>query len=349
MLALLTEEQEMLKDIAVRVAESVGLAHPSDLATVDRDKGWSSLADAGLLGLRVRDGDGRPTASGVELMLVAEALGAYLAPLPYLGSAVLAQELLELADGPEEWRAALASGDVRYAVLLSPDLSSLATLDNLDDGLAWDADGASHALVLSDRSEAPAVVRVALDDSWRPVSSVDLTRSILSSSSVGATQIDPAGRPLSPAQLDHWLALALASVSADAVGAMRKGLDDVVAYTKVRVQYGAPIGSFQAVQHLCAEAFVTVEAASSTVKYAAWGVDELSPAEALLAARTAKAYCATASRTVPETIMQVYGGIGQTWEHIAHFVNRRAMLDRQTFGNDEAQLNAIADSRLEVG
>jgi alkylation response protein AidB-like acyl-CoA dehydrogenase len=142
------------------------------------------------------------------------------------------------------------------------------------------------------------------------------------------------------------LALALTMVSADAVGAMRHGLEQAVAYTKERIQYGVPVGSFQAVQHMCAEALVAVEGADSTVKYAAWGVDELEPAEALLAARTAKAYCGMTSRAVPETIMQVYGGIGQTWEHIAHFVNRRNMLDRHVFGDDAVQQSAIADSRL---
>jgi alkylation response protein AidB-like acyl-CoA dehydrogenase len=146
--------------------------------------------------------------------------------------------------------------------------------------------------------------------------------------------------------MDRWLALALTAVSADAVGAMRHGLEQVVAYTKERIQYGVPVGSFQAVQHLCAEALVAVEGADSTVKYAAWAVDELEPDEALLAARTAKAYCATTARTVPETIMQVYGGIGQTWEHIAHFVNRRNLVDRQLFGDDAAQQTAIADARL---
>ena len=139
-------------------------------------------------------------------------------------------------------------------------------------------------------------------------------------------------------KFDSWLALALTVVSADIVGALQHGLDEVVAYTKERVQYGVPVGSFQAVQHLCAEALVAVEASSSTVKYAAWAVDELDPAEALVAARTAKAYSGITARTVAETIMQVYGGIGQTWEHIAHFVARRTYLDRSLFGDDALQL-----------
>jgi len=343
-LALLTEEQQMLQEIATQLATATGLTNPSDLEKVDRAKGWASLADAGLLALRARDADGTPGASGVEVMVVTEALGAALAPLPYVGSAVLATELLALAGAPSAWIDELTSGETRYALLLSSDLTHLATTDELSSAVAWDADGASYALALSGPAEAPQVVRVTLGESWKPLDAVDLTRVLLDTGD--ATTVEDAGTPLAPGQFDRWLALALTMVSADVVGAMREGLTQVVEYTKQRYQYGVPVGSFQAVQHLCAEALVAVEGADSTVKYAAWAIDELEPAEALLAARTAKAYCGLTSRTVPETIMQVYGGIGQTWEHIAHFVNRRAMLDRQVFGDDDVQLSKIADARL---
>ena len=80
---------------------------------------------------------------------------------------------------------------------------------------------------------------------------------------------------------------------------MRSGLQGVVEYSKERIQYGVPIGSFQAIQHLCAEALVQTEGAASAAKYAAWAVDELEPEEALLAARTAKAYTCSVARQVP--------------------------------------------------
>jgi alkylation response protein AidB-like acyl-CoA dehydrogenase len=345
-LALLTEEQQMLQEIATQLAQSVGLTNPSDLDKVDRAKGWAALADAGLLGLRARDEQGIPTASGVEVALVVEALGAALAPLPYAGSAVLATELLSLAGAPEAWLADLTDGSTRCALLLSEDLSHLAHVDELADALAWDADGATHGLALGGEADAPHVVRVALGEAWAPVEGADLTRVLRRAGSAPAPdQIEEAG-VLTAAQFDSWLALALTVASADIVGALKQGLEQVVAYTKERVQYGVPVGSFQAVQHLCAEALVAVEASASTVKYAAWAIDELDPAEALVAARTAKAYCGTTARTVAETIMQVYGGIGQTWEHIAHFVARRTYLDRSLFGDDAVQLSAIADARL---
>ncbi|HEX4245235.1 MAG TPA: acyl-CoA dehydrogenase family protein [Acidimicrobiales bacterium] len=347
MLALLTEEQQMLQEIAAQLAQSVGLTNPSDLDKVDRAKGWAALADAGLLGLRARDEQGNPTASGVEVSLVVEALGAALAPLPYSGSAVLATELLSLAGAPEAWVAGLTDGSARCALLLSEDLSRLARADELAAAVAWDADEATHGLALAGSDDAPQVVRVALGEAWAPVEGADLTRVLRRAGSAPTPdQVEEAGSPLTSGQFDTWLALALTVVSADIVGALKQGLDQVVAYTKERVQYGVPVGSFQAVQHLCAEALVAVEASASTVKYAAWAIDELDPAEALVAARTAKAYSATSARTVAETIMQVYGGIGQTWEHIAHFVARRTYLDRSLFGDDAAQLTAIADARL---
>ncbi|MNG15200.1 Crotonobetainyl-CoA dehydrogenase [compost metagenome] len=119
-----------------------------------------------------------------------------------------------------------------------------------------------------------------------------------------------------------------------------------MAYTKERVQYGALIGSFQAIQHLCAEMLVQAQAAQSITCYAAWAVDQLDADAALLAARTAKAYASSVALPVTEAVMQVYGGIGQTWEHIAHVYTRRALLDARLFGDESHQLQQIADARL---
>jgi alkylation response protein AidB-like acyl-CoA dehydrogenase len=89
-----------------------------------------------------------------------------------------------------------------------------------------------------------------------------------------------------------------------------------------------------------------VEATSSVTRYAGWSVDALPPDEALLAARVAKAYAASVAREVTETVMQVFGGIGQTWEHIAHIHTRRALTGRALFGDESLHLSAIADARL---
>jgi alkylation response protein AidB-like acyl-CoA dehydrogenase len=129
---------------------------------------------------------------------------------------------------------------------------------------------------------------------------------------------------------------------------MRGVLDVSVAYAQQRRQYGVPIGSFQAVQHLLAEARCLMEGAFSAALYPAWAVDELGPGEALAAGRVAKAYCARAARTVCETAVQVHGGIGNTWDCIVHVYLRRALLSSQWFGDDGEQLRQLERTRLGV-
>jgi alkylation response protein AidB-like acyl-CoA dehydrogenase len=344
MLALLTAEQRMFKQAVTDLAAAAGLVNPADLGTIDTGRAWRDIAAAGLLGLRVRE-DGRPVATGTEVILAAAALAGRLVPLPVLGSGILALELLALARAPHDWIGELAAGRARYAVLLSPDLSRPADLDDTV-AVAWDSAAADYLLVLDRSGGAVRVSRAAAAGQLSRLDSIDLTREAGQVSEPGGLVTEPAGQLLGPSGLDRWLALALTTVSADIVGAMRGALDGVVGYAKQRVQFGVPVGSFQAVQHLCAEALVKVEAADSVTKYAAWAVDELDPADALLAARTAKAYASSVARDVPETVMQVYGGIGQTWENIAHFYLRRALLDRQVLGTEQAQLARIADRRL---
>ncbi|WP_433347128.1 acyl-CoA dehydrogenase family protein [Microtetraspora malaysiensis] len=345
MLALLSDEQQMLKEVAAQLAGSAGPANPGDLHTLDRDAAWRSLAQSGLLALRTRD-DGRPAGSGVEVAVVAEALGAGLVPVPYLGSAVLATELLALAGAHDEAEA-LAEGAARTGVLLDRDLSALAVLPGDQIVYGWDVDGAADALALTAVPGGHQVVRVSLATGFTAANGADLTRTLLRSDGpIDAAALTPVGGPLSDEHLRRWEALALTALSADTVGVMRSAVDRAVAYTKERVQYGVLIGSFQAVQHMCAEAYVQAEGAASAVNYAAWAVDELDPDEALLAARTAKAQCATVAREVTETVMQVFGGIGQTYEHIAHVHTRRALTNRQVLGDEGVHLLRIADVRL---
>ena len=129
---------------------------------------------------------------------------------------------------------------------------------------------------------------------------------------------------LSPDGYERWTALALTALTADLVGTMQGALSLATRYAGQREQFGAPIGSFQAVAHLCAEQAVS-RGARSAMFYAAWCTDE-SPAEALDAARVAKAYAAEVARAVTEAAIQVHGGIGMTWECLAHLYLRRALL-----------------------
>lgn len=136
---------------------------------------------------------------------------------------------------------------------------------------------------------------------------------------------------LSAAEAGRWLALALVVTCADLVGVARGAHAVACDYAKVREQYGRPIGSFQAVAHLLAEGLALIEGSVSVLRHAAWAVDELPPAEAVHAGRIAKLYCARAARTVCETAIQVHGGIGNTWECLAHVFLRRALVSAELF------------------
>ena len=122
---------------------------------------------------------------------------------------------------------------------------------------------------------------------------------------------------------------------------MRGALNLAADYARERKQYGVPIGSFQAVQHLLADALVLMEGSRSIALHAAWAVDAVSSREALAAAAAAKAYCARAARSVCETVIQVHGGIGNTWECLAHVFLRRALLSSDVFGGVGVNLERV--------
>lgn len=340
MRALLTDEQVMLQETVVSLAKSHGMLNPGDLLTIDRGRTWRDLADSGILALRTAEMDA--AASGVEVALVAEALASALVPVPYLGSAVMAAELLRLAGAPEDWSDGLDVGDRRAAVLLDPGLGHLAHIDGAAQAVAFDAEGASFVLCLGGAPSNLELLRLD-PGSFERTDAADLTRGMLRATDPPRRE---AATPLADNVLDRWLALSLVAASADIIGAMHGSLTRFVEYSKVRVQFDVPIGSFQAIQHMCAEALISVEAARSVTMYAAWAVDELDSGSTLLAARTAKAYTSRMARTVCEAMMQCFGGVGQTWENIAHFYLRRALLSRELLGNEEIQLAEIADVRL---
>jgi acyl-CoA dehydrogenase-like protein len=150
--------------------------------------------------------------------------------------------------------------------------------------------------------------------------SVDMTRIaagvVESPSELGELSDDDAGR---------WRALALAVTCADLVGAARGTHTLACEYAKVREQYGATIGSYQAVGHLLAESLALIEGSISVLRHAAWAVDELPVVEAIEAGKVAKIYCARAALSVCETSIQVHGGIGNTWECLAHVYLRRVL------------------------
>jgi len=174
----------------------------------------------------------------------------------------------------------------------------------------------------------------------------DLTRSVRPvAPGTPLREVAGQSRLLTPDDLAAWSALGLALTSADLVGGMRGAIAHAVAYAQQRKQYGVAIGSFQAVQHLLAEAHCLLEGSFSAAQYPAWAVDALEADAALDAGRVAKAYSARASRTVCETAVQVFGGMGNTWDCIVHVYLRRALLSSRWFGDDGVQLHRLDQSR----
>jgi alkylation response protein AidB-like acyl-CoA dehydrogenase len=335
-----TPEQAELRRAARQLARELGPPTVTDLDDETRAKRLAqAVRDAGWLELRHDSGDGAPWASGVEVAIVADALGGAVADVAFAGP-VLAADLAR--------RVGLADTD-DAVVAFAPNLIDAAVVDGgrlTEPAFAIDGDRerGDHASVLVAEGDGHYLALV-------PVTALgtgaDLTRTVREVAARTTAEIVPGQtRALTADDLVHWFALGLALTSADLVGLMRGVLDVTVAYAAERKQYGVPVGSFQAVQHLLAESHTLIEGSRSIALHASWAVDNLPPAEARAAGRVAKAYCARAARTVGETAIQVHGGIGNTWECIVHLYVRRALLSSQWFGDDGEQLRQLQRERL---
>ena len=331
----LSPEQQALRDSAAQVVDRLGPHAVGELDDAERAAKLDAAVDAsGWRELRTATDDGTPWSSAVEAALVAEELSRGLADAPYLGP-TLAAELRRLAGAP--------SAAAPETIGLAPDLSDLTCRpagSPVGSSLAIDARHATSALVLVPAvGGGHTVARVTLAD---PGGQVDLTRTTVAADPAAAVvPLDGADIFLSPIAETRWTALGLALTSAELVGTMRGAVQLATDYAKERRQYGRPIGSFQAVQHLLADALVAVEGASSVALHAAWAVDALPADEALAAGAVAKAYAARAARSVCETAIQVHGGIGNTWECLAHVHLRRALLSSDLLGDAGVNLDRV--------
>ncbi len=332
----LSPEQVALRDSAAQVADRLGPHAVGELDDCERAaKLDAAVAASGWRELRTAADDGVPWASGVEVALVAEELGRGLADAPFLGP-TLAAELRRLAGAPP--------ASAPETVALAPDLSALACRPEgaaAGEGVAVDAQGAASALVVVPAVGGHTLAQVALPE---PAGQVDLTRATVALDPlVAVVPVAGQARILSDEAEARWTALGLALTSADLVGAMRGAVRLATDHAAQRRQFGRPIGSFQAVEHLLADAAVTVEGSRSAALHAAWAVDALPARDALAAAAVAKAYGARAARTVCETAIQVHGAIGNTWECLAHLYLRRAILSGDVLGGTGANLARVLD------
>src|SRR5581483_3798917 len=259
-----TPEQAELRRTARRMARELGPRTVLGLAERGRSERLAgAVRGAGWLDLRHDRGDGLPLASGVEAAIIADAL-ARRAGVPPVDGAVV-------AFAPDLIGPAVASGPVTDAPIFAVDHAATGPVAAYV--LVPGGDGYHLALAAADGASDGA----------------DLTRAIRRlPAGVALDRVRDHSRRLTESDLDAWTALGLALTSADIVGVLRGVLDVTVAYAKERRQYGVAIGTFQAVQHLLAEARCLTEGAFSAALYPAWAVDELDAVEARAAGRVAK-------------------------------------------------------------
>jgi alkylation response protein AidB-like acyl-CoA dehydrogenase len=211
------------------------------------------------------------------------------------------------------------------------------------------APSADVAVVVAETDDGPALYALALGEHERPERepAMDLTREL------GWLRFDdtPAERLGAGAEVDALLDRGAAFTAAEMLGGAARAMDMAVEYAKDRVQFGRPIGSFQAVKHRCADMLVDVEGMRSSAYWAAWCIGA-GHEDASVAASTAKIWCSDASKRVMASALQVHGGIGFTWEHDLHLFLKRAQLDQVSFGDAAFHRQRLADllrPRVEAG
>ncbi len=314
---------------------------------------WAQMAtQLGLQGLAIPEEYGGSGFSYVELVVVLEEMGRSLLCAPYYATVALAANAL-LGSGDEsakkDYLPGIASGEVIATLALTEDsgrwdeegITAVATRS----GENWKLDG--HKMFVIDGQNANLIVVVARTPAGisffavdgdaaglvrRPLSTMDQTRkqARLEVSGAPARLIGREGG--ASEALSKTLDLAAVALAAEQVGGAQRCLDMSVEYAKVRVQFGRPIGSFQAIKHKCADMLLEVESAKSAAYYAGWAAAEDSD-ELPVVASLAKSYCSEAYFHAAAENIQIHGGIGFTWEHDAHLYFKRAKSSELLLGD----------------
>jgi alkylation response protein AidB-like acyl-CoA dehydrogenase len=335
---------------------------------------WKKMVDLGWTGLIVPEQYGGAGLNMVDMVVVLEEMGKQVMPGPFFASVILGGLAIDLGGSdPQKQRylPKLAAGEIK------------ATLAQVEESGRWDAEGIvlpakasgggfslsgtklfvhdahnADLLIVPARSggAGPGGVTMFIVDarakglSIRVLKTMDQTRKLCEVTfdgvAVGQDGVLGAvgqGWPL----LDRLVDRAKVALCAEMCGGAQKVLDMSVEYAKVREQFGKPIGSFQAIQHKCANMMVQVESAKSATYYAAWAVANDVP-EAHLAACMAKAYCSDAYRFVSAEGIQIHGGIGFTWEHDMHLYFKRAKGSEVTFGDATWNRELVAQVVLDA-
>ena len=310
---------------------------------------WKQMAqELGLQSLHIPEAHGGQGFTFIELGIVLEEMGRVLLCAPYFSTVVLAADAIMNAgtDAQQgELLPGIASGETIAALAFTEpngrwDASGI-TMEASGSGDSYQLSGTKMFVI--DGHTANTIITVARlagtsGEDGISFFAVDgdasgLTRTPLATMDQTRKQArldfsDVAARPLGEpgagwAALSKTLDQAAVGLSNEMVGGAQKVLEMAVDYAKVRVQFGRPIGSFQAIKHKCADMLLEVESAKSAAYYAAWAAAEDNE-ELPVVASLAKAYCSDAYFHAAAENIQIHGGIGFTWEHDAHLYFKRA-------------------------
>jgi alkylation response protein AidB-like acyl-CoA dehydrogenase len=359
-----SEEQEML-----RKAARDFLAKESPMTYVRRmmedDVGysvetWRKMAELGWTGLIYPERYGGSALDLVDLVAILEEMGRVVMPGPFLSTVLLGgSAVLDAGDDAQKERylKAISAGELKATLaVVEPngrwDASGVEATAVADSGgyllsgvklFVPDAHVADLVIVATRTERSPGEEGISLfaidvpkgGVTVTPLKTLDQTRKLCE---VKLDQVRVGPEALIGARGGGWPILkrvtdrAKVALCAEMCGGAERVLEMSVEYAKVRVQFNRPIGSFQAIQHKCANMLLLVEGAKSATYHAAWAVANDVP-EASLAAAMAKAYTSDAYRTVAGEGIQIHGGIGFTWEHDMHIYFKRAKGSEVTFGD----------------
>ncbi|GAA2150772.1 acyl-CoA dehydrogenase family protein [Kitasatospora kazusensis] len=322
-------------------------AEPYDLAL------WRALAaDLGAAGLQVPEEYGGAGAGLRETAVVLEELGRSAAPVPFLGSAVLATTVL-LACGAVELLPSVAAGTTTAALAVPlstapggafPGGVRAAADGTLTGRVTSVADASAAGLLLVPAVGADGPGLYAVESTAARIvrrTSLDLTRPLSDVTLEAAPARRLAGPETAPAALDRALLTGAGLLASEQLGIAEWCLATTVAYLKERRQFARPLGSFQALKHRLADLWLDTVGARAAARYAADALAGGSP-DAAVAVAVAQAHCGALAVRAAEECVQLHGGIGMTWEHPAHLYLKRAKADQLALGTPGRHRNALA-------
>ncbi|MFI5954571.1 acyl-CoA dehydrogenase family protein [Cryptosporangium sp. NPDC051539] len=321
---------------------------------------WHQMGNQlGLQGLHIPEEYGGSGFSFVELCLVLEEMGAHLLCAPFFASAVLAAGALLESDDLEAKKDLLpgiASGETIATLAYANDTGKLdGAVEATSTPAGYTLSGSRHfvldgaladlILVVASADAGPSLFAVPKDAEGVTVSrlsTMDLTRkqADLTFDGTPARLIGADGS--ADVILERVLQLACVALANESVGGARAVLEQATTYAKERLQFGRPIGSFQAIKHRCADMLVAVEGSRSAAYHAADVAATGDGGVLPVVASMTKSYVGEAYFGVAAENIQVHGGIGFTWEHPAHLYFKRAKSSELLFGDPVSHRELLA-------